>query len=151
MRGVFVCRQVTVELGKWGRLFGHIGQGLLLFWARPVFIVQTLPIHYGSHTTESPFWRARSAPPNQTLPRSADHLAQKHHRLSPETPKTNTAGGMGRQAKRLKGGFFTERMGLRYRALSYRYTSLSIRSNCYYSPYEPVSHRLSLYLYATIE
>ena len=94
MRGVFVCRQVTVELGKWGRLFGHIGQGLLLFWARPVFIVQTLPIQYGFHTTESPFWRARSAPRNQTLPKTADHLAQKHHRPCPETLQTNPAGGM---------------------------------------------------------
>ena len=109
MRGVFVWGLVTVGPGKWGRRLGHIGQGLQLFWARPVFIVQTLPIQYGFHTTESPFWRARSAPRNQTLPKSADHLAQKHRRPSPETPQTNPAGGMDWQAKRLEGKVFTVR------------------------------------------
>ena len=64
----------------------HIGQGLLRFWAKPVFIVQTLPVQYDFYTTENPINRARSAPRNQTVPKSAEHLAQTHRRPCPKTP-----------------------------------------------------------------
>ena len=68
-----------------------------------------MPVQYGIHTTESPFWRARSAPRNQTLPKSADHLAQKHRRPCSKAPMTDPAGGMDWQAKRLEGKVFTVR------------------------------------------
>ena len=60
---VYQGEDLAIDFHKAGNVeLAHFGQGLALFWARSLFIVQTLPARYRFYTTESPIHRARSPP-----------------------------------------------------------------------------------------